>query len=107
MIQVDESKLREVLDAIKAVEGIALVHGLHQLSIASDTLRSMLEQKPSEPTIKDDLMVQRISKSYNMVCHGMLYLKEGELTNCLLALQDSAWELEPVIEHFSTPKEPS
>jgi hypothetical protein len=59
----------------------------------------------AEPTIKEDLMVQRIGKAYNLACDGMLYLKEGDLTNCLLAIQDSVWELEPVIEHFSKPKE--
>lgn len=64
MIKVSKDKLREVLDALTCCEDHP-----HWCTHCDDyvdrdgsaiaTLRSMLEQ-PSEPTIKDDLIVRRI-----------------------------------------------
>jgi hypothetical protein len=67
MIQVSKDKLREVLDALADTD--ATVRSHFDLNVAIDTLRSMLGQKPSEPTIKESSIVQSIACDYDMSIH--------------------------------------
>lgn len=62
--------MKQALDALESVEGIALLQGIHRPSFAINALRAAIAQPEIEPTIKESLKVHASAEDYLRHTYG-------------------------------------